>query len=254
MLESVPTPVPSLTADPLPEPQSGFERPLDATPDTGQADIGTTTTDTPSPPPDFEPEEEPALSGPRTTFFAHWLRPGALNGRARYQSGNGPALWIDFAQRQYFGPPGLKVLSEYFVAPVGLRDFEDVDERAWQHETAQLGAAQPLSRLQWFGGLLAGEGRLLSGYDPGGRYLLNKWPQTEREFPRHFRIATAMMKGPATLGEIAAASGVPETDIADFVNANLATGFAEAVSDAPASAEPARPTKPGSLFDRFRGR
>lgn len=202
---------------------------------------------------DTADDEAPATSTPRATLMAHWLRPGALTGRARYQSGNGPALWLDFGQRQYFGPTALKPLSEYFVVPVGLRDFEDTDERAWHTETAKLGAPQPMSRLQWFGGLLAAEGRLLPGYDPEGRYLLNKWPQTEREFPRHFRIATAMMKGPSTLTEIAAASGVPEADIADFINANLATGFAEAVSDTP-PADPTRPAKPGGLLDRLRGR
>ena len=78
-------------------------------------------------------------------------------------------------------------------------------------ETAALGAAQPLGRLQWFGGLLAGKGELLPDFDAAGRYRLTKWPQTEREFPKHFRIATAMMKGPATLDEVAAASGVPLT-------------------------------------------
>ena len=104
-------------------------------------------------------------------------------------------------------------------------------------EAAALGAAQPLARLQWYGGLLAGKGKLLPGFDPTAQYQLRKWPQTEREFPKHFRIATAMMKGPATLDEIATASGVPLEDVVDFVNANLATGFAEAVS---ASRSPSR--------------
>ena len=70
-------------------------------------------------------------------------------------------------------------------------------------------------------------------------------------FPKHFRIATAMMKGPATLQEIAEASGVPVSDVADFINANLATGFAEPWSE-PAP-EPTDAGKPG-LFGRLRGR
>ena len=187
--------------------------------------------------------EEPAAQVTRSTAFSHWLRPGALNGRARYQSGKGPELFIDFAQRQYFGPATLKPLAEYFVANVGLRDFEQLDDQAWQN-AAGLGEAQPLARLQWFGGLLAGEGKLLPGFDPNGRFVLSKWPQTEREYPRHFRIATAMMKGPSTIAEIAAASSVPAADVIDFINANLATGFAEPSGDG----------KSGSLMDRLRGR
>jgi hypothetical protein len=195
--------------------------------------------------------EEPTTQAPRNTAFAHWLRPGALTGRARYQGGNGPEVLIDFTQRQYHGPSTLKPLVEYFVANVGLRDFEQLDDRAWQTAIAKLGAPLPLSRLQWLGGLLAGEGRLLPGYSPEGRFVLSKWPETEREYPRHFRIATAMMKGPSTVAEIAAASSVPAADVVDFINANLATGFAEQVGE---SATPPESGKSGGLLDRLRGR
>lgn len=188
--------------------------------------------------------EAPAAQVARSTAFAHWLRPGALTGRARYQGGKGPELFMDFTQRQYFGPATLKPLAEYFVANVGLRDFEQLDDQTWQAAVARLGEAQPLARLQWFGGLLAGEGKLLPGFDPEGRFVLSKWPQTEREYPRHFRIATAMMKGPSTIAEIVAASSVPAADVIDFINANLATGFAEPSGDA----------KSGGLLDRLRGR
>ena len=202
------------------------------------------------PPPQAAAEPEPTQTA-RSTAFAHWLRPGALTGRARYQSGKGPEVFIDFSQRQYYGPATLKPLAEYFVATVGLRAFEQLDDRAWQGAIAALGEAQPLARLQWFGGLLAGEGRLLPGYDPEGRFVLGKWPQTEREYPRHFRIATAMMKGPQTIAEIAAASSVPAADVIDFINANLATGFAEQAGDGTA---PAGDPKSGGLLDRLRGR
>ncbi len=201
----------------------------------------------PAPPPEAD---EPAPATGRNTLFAQWLRPGALTGRARYQGGQGPALFIDFVRREYFGPTTLKPLAEYFVATVGLRDFEQLDDAGWQAGVAGLGAAQPLQRLQWYGGLLAGEGRMLPGFDPEGRFVLAKWPQTEREYPRHFRIATAMMKGPQTLAEIAAASGVPEADVVDFVNASLVTGFASQAGDTAAAAE----ARAGGLLDRLRGR
>src|SRR3546814_9944290 len=48
-----------------------------------------------------------------------------------------------------------------------------------------------------------------------------------------------MMKGPATLAEIAGASGMPVADVADFVNASLATGFADIAPNTPP--EPAEP-------------
>ena len=169
----------------------------------------------------------------------------------RYRRNAGPMLLIDPAGRQYHGPATLKPLAAYFQGSVGLPDFEPVDAAVWTREAAALGAAQPLSRLQWYGGLVAGKGQLLPGYDPLGKFRLGKWPQTEREFPKHFRIATAMMKGPATVKEIAEASSVPESEVADFVNASLATGFAEPFREPEPEPET---SKSGGLFGRLRGR
>ncbi|MCL1633054.1 hypothetical protein M2650_00110 [Luteimonas sp. SX5] len=198
-----------------------------------------------------QPAAAPSLPD-RDPVFADWLAPNALQQRLRYRRAAGPNLLIDPQARQYHGPATLKPLAGYFEGTVRLADFDAIDAAAWTREAAAAGEPQPLARLQWYGGLLAGKGELLPGYDPAGRYRLNKWPQTEREFPKHFRIATAMMKGPATLDEIAAASGVPKADVADFVNANLTTGFAEFVPELPP--EPAEPAKSGSLFGRLRGR
>jgi hypothetical protein len=61
-----------------------------------------------------------------------------------------------------------------------------------------------------------------------------------------------MMKGPATLPEIAEASGMPVADVADFVNASLVTGFADLVPDPPV--EPVEPPKSTGLFGRLRGK
>lgn len=238
-------PVPAPTPAPTPAPAPPTPAPAAAAPPAAPeapAPVAATAADA---------DVEPPVPSARSTAFAHWLRPGALTGRARYQSGKAPELLIDFSQRQYYGPATLKPLAEYFVATVGLRDFEQLDDRAWQSAIAALGAPLPLNRLQWFGGLLAGEGKLLPGYNPEGRFILGKWPETEREFPRHFRIATAMMKGPQTVAEIAAASNVPVADVVDFINANLATGFAEQPGEgAPTGGD----TRSGGLFDRLRGR
>jgi hypothetical protein len=187
---------------------------------------------------------------PRERTLSDWLAPGALSGRWKFQRA-GASVVFDADARTYHGPSALKPLTGAFDGSVTRDDFESIPGDAWA--STATGDAQPLARLQWLGALLAGKGKLLPGYDPAGQYRLVKWPQTEREYPRHFRIATAMMTGPATLAETAAASGVPIEEVADFVNANLLTGYAEPVQPAPA--EPSEPQKPsGGLLGRLRTR
>jgi hypothetical protein len=194
------------------------------------------------------------LVAPLQDDFAAWLRPGALAGRVRFRTAAGPTLFIDADNDSWHGPTALNPLAGYFKGTLDAADFAPLDDATWTRETAAAGAQQPLARLRWLGGLLAGDGALLPGHDPAGRFALTKWPQTEREYPRHFRIATAMMKGPATVAEIADASGIPEPDVADFINANLATGYAEAVVEvAPAIEEPVKP-RSGGLLGRLRNR
>lgn len=189
----------------------------------------------------------------RDPMFADWLVPGALTRRARYRRNGGPILMIDPEAGIWHGPNSLKAVAPLIGGTVQSEAFEVVDDDAqWESESADAGTAQPLSRLAWLAGLVAGSGALLPEYDPEGRYALTKWPQTEREYPKHFRIATAMMKGPATVAEIAEASGMPAENVADFINANIATGFAEFVSE-PAP-EPDEPAKPTGLLGRLRNR
>lgn len=205
------------------------------------------------PAPTIEPRK-PAAAAPvakEPSTLIEWLASGRLKGRVRFER-EGKPLLIDIGRREYFGPPLLKPLTAHMKGTVSAEDFEPVtDEAQWKSQTASLGDAQPLMRLVWFGNLLDGEGKLVDGFDPEARFQMLKWPQTEREYPKHFRIASAMMKGPATLAEISEASGVPVADVTDFVNANLATGFAD-VEHIP-EPEP-EPTKSTSLFGRLRGR
>lgn len=178
------------------------------------------------------------------------LASGALTGRTRIHH-DGIGVLIDADQSTYHGPALLKPLASLLTAELADGDLKPVSAAEWEREAASLGPAQPIARLVWYRGLLAGQGRLAAGFDPGARYQLVKWPQTEREFPKHFRIATAMMKGPATLPEVADASGVALDEVTDFVNANLATGFAEPYREPEPEPEP---TKTGGLFGRLRGR
>lgn len=201
------------------------------------------------------PVAEPARPAPARSAepetLAEWLASGRLRGRTRFERA-GASLLVDADQRQYHGPAALKPLAPLFeAAGVVQADFEPVGADVWSAQAAAQGAPQPLARLVWYGALLAGGGRIAPGYDAGDRFRLTKWPQTEREFPKHFRIATAMMKGPATAAELAQAAGVPEGDVADFINASLATGFAEPWREP--EPEPEAP-KAGGLFGRLRGR
>ncbi|GAB3357871.1 hypothetical protein [Lysobacter tyrosinilyticus] len=201
----------------------------------------------PAPAPVSAPAPQPAA--PRDRSLIDWLAPGQLSGRVRLQRG-GTSVLMDIEQNQYFGPATLKPLASHVESVLKAGDFAPVDAAAWTNETTILGQAQPLSRLLWFCALQAGRGKLMPGFDASARYRLLKWPQTEREFPKHFRIATAMMKGPATLDEVTAACGVPVDEVADFVNANLATGYAEPYREPEPEPEPQK----SGLFGRLRGR
>ncbi|QIL20100.1 hypothetical protein [Thermomonas sp. HDW16] len=205
-------------------------------------------------PPAPEPEPEPVVELAPDRSLASWLGRNGLERRVRLQRGSDPVLLIDPRSAVWHGPATLKPLTGYFGGTLLIEDFETPDAVAWESEAASLGAAQPLARLQWLGGLLSGHGHLLPGNDVDGNYRLTKWPQTEREYPKHFRIATAMMKGPATIAEVAEASGVAREEVADFVNANLATGYAEFVPPHAPEPETMTPKPTGGLFGRIRGR
>jgi len=205
-----------------------------------------------APPPDPTPKPAPAAAppSPKNRTLSDWLSPGVLVGRVRYVHAGCPELLIDAGARQYHGPATLKPLQACFEGAVERDAFVPLDEAGWKAAIAKLGAAQPLGRLQWYGALVSGHGG--AGLDMTRRYRLTKWPQTEREFPKHFRIATVMMKGPATIDEIATASSLTPAEVAEFINASLMTGYAEPVADTPT--EPTEPPKASGILGRLRGR
>lgn len=210
---------------------------------------------------DLEPESlaigpdlaEASSTPARERPLSAWLGARGLSQRVRLQRGDGPVLLLDVPAGIWHGQAALKPLADYFDGSLSIDAFDALSDAEWESEAASFGAAQPVARLRWFGGLQAGKGAIADGHDPAGRFRLLKWPQTEREYPKHFRIATAMMKAPASVAEIADASGVAREEVADFVNANLATGYAEPAAD-PAADTPAPASRGGGLLDRIRGR
>lgn len=58
------------------------------------------------------------------------------------------------------------------------------------------------------------------------RYKLERWPSIDRGFPKHFRIATVMLKAPASPAEIAEASGASVPEVCEFIVARMASGHA----------------------------
>ena len=183
--------------------------------------------------------EAPPSAGLRTTKDAPVAKPSPKAARlgariAQMRTGaigvnlHGlPPLVIDRDQQQFAPGKLLKPLLGYATAELpsdAVRALEPV--RAASALDAA-GDPQPLARLIWLLALGGGEGQV-QGHGPGTRFVLAKWPRAEREFPKHFRIATVMMKGPATHADIVAASGASEADVADYINAALALGHASA--------------------------
>lgn len=149
-----------------------------------------------------------------------------------------PTLLLDPASRTWSADAGLKVLAAWSTRQLKAGDLSRPTAAEFEAERAALPAAEPFQRLQWLAHLMRGNGRLVD-VDESARFKLARWPKSEREFPKHFRIATVMLKQSATLEEIAAQSNATSADVADFINAYHAIGYVEVEGPA-ASQEPAR--------------
>lgn len=230
----VPAPLPAPAPAPLPEPAAvvapGDER--------ARAPLGPVPEAAPAPAPDRPAERR----------LADLLRPGALAGPVRLQMAGAPELVLDPTSQTYLGAALLKPLLPFCAATLRDGDLQPVAAADLPAIAASLGGSQPLSRLAWLCALSSGNGALMTGFSPNYKYKLLKWPQTEREFPKHFRIATVMMKGPTSLTDIAELSSTPLGEVIDYVNACLASGVAEAEGPAPVPVDAGK----GGLLGRFR--
>ena len=240
-----PAPAPVATPTPMPAPAPP---PAAAAPPPRPAAPAPAAPAAPAP----TPAPEPAAAS-RDPMLGDYLQAGALPGPVRYKLGDAPPLVLDPETRTYLGPSTLKGFTPYGKAVIRKDEWSAVTPHELERLKTELGGTQPYVRLQWLAALLAHDGRLAPGYDPNQKYKLTKWPQIEREFPKHYRIATSMMKGPQLLTEIAEGAGATLAEVTDFVNANLATGFAE--MDLPPAAPDANAAQgKGGLLGRLRGR
>lgn len=193
-----------------------------------------------------------AKTAPRLgTHLLDFLRPGALPGPARLELPNAPPLLVDPIRRAWLCRGTLRPYLPYATATVRAQDWQPLATDALDASAATLGGRQPWERLLWLAGLRDRDALLAQADNLDRRYRLKRWPPIEREFPKHFRIATAMMKEAASIAGIADASGTSREDVAEFVAASLASGAAERQVPGPPLQPPG--AKSG-LLGRLRGR
>ena len=148
------------------------------------------------------------------------------SGGFRIEAPGLPPLVVDVSGARFAPGRSLRALLGYAVLPDVAAMLRPVPTDAIDAALAAAGDVQPLGRLQWL--LVLGAGSQGSdGHGPGTRFALTRWPQIEREFPKHFRIATVLLKAPATVAEVAVATGASESEVAAFVRAALAAGYAQ---------------------------
>jgi hypothetical protein len=253
---SAPSPPPAARAQPVreaaPPPPQPPAPPVHAEPPSRpQATPAATAPSAPAP---AQAPRRMAPAHAREPLLWDYLQPGGLAGPSRLEHPGSPPLVIDPRTDTYIGGASLKPYVPYCemgaLRPEKWHALSGADLNMHLSSAAQ---TQPLLRLRWLYALVHGKGELAPGYDPTNRFRLTKWPKTEREYPKHLRIATTMMQSPGTPAEIAAKSDTPLADVIDFINASIETGFAEAMNLPPAAPDPGPKTGGGGLFGRLRG-
>lgn len=185
--------------------------------------------DTPTrPPPAAQPVAAPEPQHARTLLelIDREGEGSPMAQRLRLQAEGLPEILLDPRERSWHSSSSLKGLSGWATRGLHVEDVRQISDGDFAAASASL-PSQPLARLKWLVHLARGDGQLEPALDPNARYKLTRWPQSEREFPKHFRIATMMLKSAAPLEEIAELSGASVADVANFINAYHALGFIE---------------------------
>ncbi len=201
-----------------------------------------------APAPEPSPEPEP----PKEHRLHHWLTDHTLAAAVRIQSKDAPDLVLDPGNKTYYADGNLRALAAHCGRVVAHEELHEVSPIELARLQAS-GKGQPYARLNWLSHVLGSNGHPAQGVDVNAKFKLSRWPQIEREFPKHFRIATVMMKQPATLGEIAEQSGATLPDVIDFTNAYHAIGYIE-IEGAAGAADTAAPrdTGRGAILSRLK--
>jgi hypothetical protein len=206
----------------------------------------------PAPPPPPPSQHAAPPPKPREPVMWDYLRPGGLSGPSRLQIEGAPPLVIDPRTDTYVGGSALKPFIPYCqMSTISADRWQTLTGADLNTHLTPPNEAHPMSRLRWLHALVQGRGELGPGYDPNDKYKLTRWAKTEREFPRHFRIASTMMQAPATPAQIAAASDTAIAEVNDFLNAALDSGLAEPFVEPPSA--PDSGGKSGGLLGRLRG-
>jgi hypothetical protein len=169
----------------------------------------------------------PPAPPPRELSLADFLTASPLPGPARLVTAGAPDLLVDPASQTWFSSAaGLRALAPHCARSLQLADWQLLNAADFAAARGTL-TAQPYTRLLWFYTVNRSQGELLPSLERTARYKLARYPQSEREFAKHFRISTFMMKDFASLDDIAEASGAPLGDVIDYVNAYSAVGYVE---------------------------
>ncbi|MDE1961280.1 MAG: hypothetical protein KGH80_06745 [Xanthomonadaceae bacterium] len=236
LTEDGPEAAPAVAATPAPAPKKAAAKPAPAAA-------------APMPAP---PVPAPAPELPKERRLHDWLADHALAAAVRIRSAGAPDVILDPGHKTYYVEGSLRALAPHCGRIVAHDELHEVSPVELARLQAS-GKGQPYVRLVWLSHVLGSGGHPASGIDVNAKFKMSRWPQIEREFPKHFRIATVMMKQPATLGEIAEQSGAALGDVVDFTNAYHAIGYIESESAA-ASTEPAatRDSGRGAILSRLK--
>ncbi len=199
-----------------------------------------------------EPEPPAPPPPPRDAMsLLDWLREAdGVEGVSALRLDDGSELIVDRTNSLYYGPAALKPLLPLAQETIARGQWTSLDASA-VGARAGGNASQPLARLRLIAGLGGNHGALRNDLDPSLPFQLPKWPQIEREFPKHMRIATALMKGPVTIDDLVAQLGLPYAEVADFLNGFVAAGFVEQVHPV-VEPEPAPPAAGEKFMGRLR--
>ena len=193
--------------------------------------------------PEPAPIAEPVLVGPvnAAEALAWSLDQGTFSSARKLVGPDGAELVVDPENNAYhFESTSLKPLAALLEQPASA--WTPIYSEALKNARATH-PAQSLERLRWYAGLIATPGILSRKLNRSERYKLSRWPETEREYPKHFRIAKEMLKEAATVDAIVTASGMPYEEVVDYVNASFAAGRIKAASVAKAEDEAPAPSR-----------